>query len=236
MAYVKQWAPRSFRPLELRVPGTAGGGADGRCGATRCALVSEPGPLRPRLPRSAVQPAPVLHQLPRLGDPRRLGRTRALRRGLQACRRPRPEHQERLQLQADDGRPRWREVVSGVDCGLLILSYNDESWVDARRAGGDVHAPAPAGGHPVLSTRPATSGRASASTTRPASRWARCRTCSTTSTSSSPANVRTSDGSSRRRPRWPTPADEGEGSGHDGERSVTAVTARGGRSRCPHLP
>ena len=46
-------------------------------------------PVRPRVPRPAVQPAPLLHELPRLGDAGRVGRARALRRRVQARRRPR---------------------------------------------------------------------------------------------------------------------------------------------------
>jgi hypothetical protein len=53
---------------------------------------------RPRLRRSALQPALVLLQLPRLGDPHALGRPRGLRGRLQARRLP--GESERLQLEA----------------------------------------------------------------------------------------------------------------------------------------
>ncbi len=43
--------------------------------------------VRPRVPRPALQPAPLLHELPRVGDARGLGRSRALRRCVQAHRR-----------------------------------------------------------------------------------------------------------------------------------------------------
>ena len=72
MAYLKQWAPRAHNPLTLRVPGAPrrhrhrdprGRGRAGRI--TRL--------VRPRVPRPAVQPAPVLHELPRVGDAGRVG-------------------------------------------------------------------------------------------------------------------------------------------------------------------
>ena len=50
------------------------------------------------VPRSAVQPAQLPRQLPRLGDARPLGQARGLRRGLQAGRLPRAT--ERVQLAA----------------------------------------------------------------------------------------------------------------------------------------
>ena len=45
--------------------------------------------VRLRLPRPALQPAPILHQLPHLGDAGRVGRARVLRRRVQTGRRPR---------------------------------------------------------------------------------------------------------------------------------------------------
>ena len=86
MAYVKEWAPRSFRPLELRVPELlAGPGVAVRGDA--CELAGVARAVRPRVSRPALQPAPLLHQLPHLGDARRVGRARALRRRVQARRR-----------------------------------------------------------------------------------------------------------------------------------------------------
>ena len=40
MAYVKQWAPRSYQPLELRVPELLAGPGRGACAATRCELAA----------------------------------------------------------------------------------------------------------------------------------------------------------------------------------------------------
>ena len=69
--------------------------------ATRCSTVDELRAGRPDVPRPAVQPAPLLHQLPRLGDAGALGRARALRHRLQAGRRPRRRrHAQRVQQQA----------------------------------------------------------------------------------------------------------------------------------------
>ena len=91
MAYVKQWAPavvpaarRCACPSCCAGTGTAVRGDAAR--RRRRTLA----PCRPRLPRPAVQPAPLLHELPRLGDAGRVGRARALRRGVQAHRRARP--------------------------------------------------------------------------------------------------------------------------------------------------
>ena len=92
MAFVKQWAPRSFNPLELRVPELLAG-VDAPSGATpwswrrvrgRGRAGFGAGALRPGLSGSAVQPTPVFHQLPRVGDVGRLGRARGLRRRPQA--------------------------------------------------------------------------------------------------------------------------------------------------------
>ena len=93
MAFVKQWAPRSFNPLELRVPELlAGGGRAIRGDAVELASGSGSGVGPGRGSESAlghfdlaylgsaVQPTPVFHQLPRVGDVGRLGRARGLRR------------------------------------------------------------------------------------------------------------------------------------------------------------
>ena len=97
MAYLKAWAPRSYNPLELRlpepVPGPVGDGVAPRCERARAAARR-----RPRLRRPAVQPALVLLQLPRVGNPRALGRAGDVRRREQA--RGLPRASERLQLEA----------------------------------------------------------------------------------------------------------------------------------------
>ena len=77
MAYVKEWAPRSYNDLELRVPELLAG--DG------VALRGDAVELAPRLGHvdlayldPPVQPTPLFHQLPRVGDAGRLGRARVL--------------------------------------------------------------------------------------------------------------------------------------------------------------
>ena len=103
MAYLKQWAPRSFLPLLLKVPELLAG--PGRRDSRRrppSGVVDRPGRLR--LSRPALQPAPVLHQLPRLGDPDPLGRARPLRSCVQEGGLEEPRHPERLQFEVDDVR------------------------------------------------------------------------------------------------------------------------------------
>ena len=74
---------RAPRARAARRPGR--GGARRRVRAGRRARA-----VRLRVPRPAVQPAPLLHELPHLGDAGRVGRAGALRRRVQARRRPRP--------------------------------------------------------------------------------------------------------------------------------------------------
>ena len=85
---------RSSCASRPRSPGRPGRSA----GCDAEALAADAGRRRLRLPRPALQPALLLLQLPRVGDPRALGRARALRRRLQA--RGLPDDQERLQLAA----------------------------------------------------------------------------------------------------------------------------------------
>ena len=103
MAYLKQWAPRSFLPLLLRVPELPGGAwPRDSCRRPPGGVVNRAGRLR--LPRPAVQPAPVLHQLPRLGNLDPLGCARPLRSCVQEGRLEERRHPERFQLEADDVR------------------------------------------------------------------------------------------------------------------------------------
>ena len=90
MAYLKRWAPRASNPLDLREPAPiAGPAGDGRlCGRERAR--GDAGRDRPGVRRSALQPALVSGQLPRVGDARPWRPARALRRGLQAVRLPHP--------------------------------------------------------------------------------------------------------------------------------------------------
>ena len=99
MAYVKKWAPRSFRPLELACAGAARRSRPCRA-RRRVRAGRRAGLVRLRVSRSAVQPAPLLHQLPHLGDAGRVGRAGALRRRVQARRRARPRDAQPVQRAA----------------------------------------------------------------------------------------------------------------------------------------
>ena len=134
MAYVKQWAPRSYRPLELRVPELLAGRGRGGARPTRSSVARTLGHVRPRVPRPAVQPAPLLHELPRLGDARRVGRARALRRRVQARRRPRPGDEERRSTSGGRCRTRSRGVVRDVDAESRGRVVQRRVVGDARRA------------------------------------------------------------------------------------------------------
>ena len=103
MAYVKQWAARSNNELAAPDPGAGRGKRPGR--ARRCVGARRsPRPVRSRVHRPAVQPAPVLHELPHLGDAHCLGRARALRRRLQARGRARRRDEEPVQRTAAHAR------------------------------------------------------------------------------------------------------------------------------------
>ena len=105
MAYLKRWAPRSYNDLDAAAARAAPRARARPCAATRSSVVDALDG-RPGLPRPALQPAPLLRQLPRLGDPGPLGRAGALRRRLQARRLRARGDQERLQPQARDAAPR----------------------------------------------------------------------------------------------------------------------------------
>ncbi len=107
MAYVKQWAPRSFRPLELRGAGAAVGPGPGRA-RRRLRRGGRAGFVRLRVSRPALQPASVLHELPHLGDAGRVGRARALRRRVQAARRARTRRPAACSTSAGGWRTPWR--------------------------------------------------------------------------------------------------------------------------------
>jgi len=128
MAYVKQWAPRSARPLELRVP----------------ALL--PGPGR-ALRGDALTVAPTLAQvdLAYLDPPynqHRYFTNYHVWETLVAWDAPESYGVARKRVDArDDPSTRsafnskrtmpdaLREAVRSVDCALMVLSYNDESWL-----------------------------------------------------------------------------------------------------------
>jgi adenine-specific DNA-methyltransferase len=127
MAYVKQWAPRSFRPLELRVPEMlAGGGVAVRGDA--CELAGRLGPfdfayLDPPYNQHryftnyhiwetlVAWDAPVFYGV--------------------ACKRV--DARDPATKSPFNERGRMSDALAGVirdvDAGVIAVSYNDESWV-----------------------------------------------------------------------------------------------------------
>jgi adenine-specific DNA-methyltransferase len=127
MAYVKQWAPRSFNPLELRMP----------------ALLEGPGRA---VQGDAVALAPMLghFDLAYLDPPynqHRYFTNYHVWETLVAWDAPEAYGVARKRVDARDPSTRsvfnskrtmgeaLAAVVASVDCDLLVLSYNDESWL-----------------------------------------------------------------------------------------------------------
>jgi adenine-specific DNA-methyltransferase len=127
MAYVKQWAPRSFRPLELRVPELLPGPGHSVRGDA-CAVVAGLGEF----------------DLAYLDPPYNQHRYEAnyhVWETLVAWDAPECYGVARKRIDARDPATRspfnskktmpeaLAHVVGAVDCELLVLSYNDESWL-----------------------------------------------------------------------------------------------------------
>jgi len=127
MAYVKQWAPRSYNPLELRVPELLAGPG--------CAVRGD-----------AVALAPLLghFDLAYLDPPynqHRYFTNYHVWETLVAWDAPEAYGVARKRVDARDPSTRSEfnskrtmpaalaSVVRSVDCDLLVLSYNDESWL-----------------------------------------------------------------------------------------------------------
>ncbi len=128
MAYVKRWAPRSFKPLALRVPELLDGGGRAVRG-------------------DALELAPVLgsFDLAYLDPPynqHRYFTNYHVWETLVAWDAPGHYGVACKRLDARDPATKsvfnakrampdaLRTVVRAVDCELLVLSYNDESWID----------------------------------------------------------------------------------------------------------
>ena len=128
MAYLKEWSPRSYQPLELRVPASPRR-LRGRRPRRRRRAGRSPARGRPGLPRPAVQPAPLRRQLPRVGDAGGLGlprTTTAWRASGWTC-----GTRRRRRCSTGAGRrptpwPGWSESVRAE---VVLISGSDEGWV-----------------------------------------------------------------------------------------------------------
>jgi len=129
MAYVKQWAPRSYRDLELRPPVLlAGGGRAVRGDA--CTLASTLGSFDlayldpPYNQHRYFTNYHVWETLVAWDAPAHYG---------VACKRvDSRDPATRSPFNAKRTMPSaLRQVIADVDCELLVVSYNDEGWVGA---------------------------------------------------------------------------------------------------------
>jgi adenine-specific DNA-methyltransferase len=131
MAYVKQWAPRSANRMELRVPALlAGPGRAVRGDAVELAATLTPGPGGFDL--AYLDPPYNQH---------RYFTNYHVWETLVAWDAPEPYGVARKRVDARDPSTRsafnskrtmpgaLASVVSSLDCDLLVLSYNDESWL-----------------------------------------------------------------------------------------------------------
>ncbi len=127
MAYVKQWAERSFRPLELRVPLLLAG--RGRAVRDDACLVAS---VLGEFDLAYLDPPYNQHRyeanyhiwetLVAWDAPEHYG---------VACKRTEVRHGERSAFNSRRTMPgALGRVVSDVHARLLVLSYNDESWME----------------------------------------------------------------------------------------------------------
>jgi adenine-specific DNA-methyltransferase len=147
MAYVKQWSPRSSRPLELRVPELlAGPGRAVRGDAQEVA--------------SALGRVDLAYLDPPYNQHRYFTNYHVWET-LVAWDAPEPYGVARKRVDArDDPATKsafnskrtmpdaLRSVVAAVDCELLVLSYNDESWLRVDELEALCAAPAPSSSAP----------------------------------------------------------------------------------------
>jgi adenine-specific DNA-methyltransferase len=127
MAYVKQWAPRSANPLTLRVPELLAGAGH--------AVLGDALDMAPQLGRFDLAYLDPPYNQHRYFTNYHVWET------LVAWDAPEPYGVARKRVDARDPSTRsafnskrtmpdaLRQVVSSVDCELLVLSYNDESWL-----------------------------------------------------------------------------------------------------------
>lgn len=128
MAYVKDWAPRSFRPLELKAPEMLAGEGTALHGDA-LALTQQLGPFDvvyldpPYNQHRYYTNYHVWETLVAWDSPEHYG---------VACKRK--DAQQDVTKSVFNSRQTMpdalRRVVRAIDCELLLLSYNDESWID----------------------------------------------------------------------------------------------------------
>jgi adenine-specific DNA-methyltransferase len=126
MAYVKQWAPRSFRPLELRVPALLPGPGHAVRGDA-CTVVADLGPfdlayLDPPYNQHRYEANyHIWETLVAWDAPAHYG---------VACKRTEIRHGPRSPFNSRrtmvEALPR---LVGDVPADIVVLSYNDESWI-----------------------------------------------------------------------------------------------------------
>ena len=127
MAYVKEWAPRSYRPLELRAPELFVGRGHARRGDA-VAIAEHLGPFDlayldpPYNQHRYFTNYPIWETLVEGDDPAHYG---------VACKRvDARDDATKSVFNARRGMPdALRAVVRDVQSRVLVLSYNDESWV-----------------------------------------------------------------------------------------------------------
>ena len=179
MAYVKQWAPRSFNPLELRVPELLAGpgprhpGRRGRRWRRRSGTSTWRTSIR-RTTSTGISPTTTCGR--RWWPGMRPRPTAWPASGWTPATHPRT----RRSTPSGPWPARWRRWSNPSTATCWCLSYNDESWLDleeleamcaiGRRSSGGRRCGARWRRSP--STRLDTSGPASASSTRPGARWA----------------------------------------------------------------
>jgi adenine-specific DNA-methyltransferase len=127
MAYVKQWAPRSFRPLELRVPELLGGRGEAVLGDA-CALAARLGPFDfayldpPYNQHRYFTNYHIWETLVAWDAPVYYG-VACKRVDARAPETHSPFNERARMADALAG------VIRDVDAEMIAVSYNDESWV-----------------------------------------------------------------------------------------------------------
>jgi len=127
MAYVKEWAPRSFQPLELRIPELlVGHGTATRGDATQLARSLGPFDLAyldpPYNQHRYFTNYHIWETLVAWDAPEHYG---------VACKRvdSRDDHTKSVFNQRRAMPPALRAVIQAVEARVVVVSYNDESWV-----------------------------------------------------------------------------------------------------------